>query len=71
VYCTEAAYDIPGLGRLVRAEPQSLSFDNMGEDAFQDFWRQLCAYLIATDWPGLDEERLTEMAEFESFRGDS
>lgn len=68
VYCDREEFDIPGLGRLSRQVPQSLSFDSMGEEAFQDFWRGCCAYLVATDWPTLTEERLTEMAEFETFR---
>lgn len=68
VYCDREEFDIPGLGRLSRQVPQSLAFDSMGEEAFQDFWRQCCAYLVKTDWPTLTEERLTEMAEFETFR---
>jgi len=68
VYCEQEAFDIPGLGKLTRQTPKSLSYDAMGEDEFQDFWRQCCAYLVATDWPSLTEERLTEMAEFEVFR---
>lgn len=68
VYCDREEFDIPGLGRLSRQVPQSLSFDSMGEEVFQDFWRQCCAYLVAKDWPSLTEERLTEMAEFETFR---
>ncbi|MOA53912.1 hypothetical protein D3C78_1774420 [compost metagenome] len=61
-------YDLCALGKLIRLEPQSLSFDSMGEEVFQDFWRQCCAYLVAHDWPTLTEERLTEMADFEAFR---
>lgn len=68
VYCDREEFDIPGLGRLTRLQPQSLAYDSMGEEVFQDFWRQCCAYLVATDWPTLTEERLTEMAEFETFR---
>lgn len=68
VYCDREEFDIPGLGRLSRQVPQSLAFDSMGEEAFQDFWRGCCAYLVAADWPTLTEERLTEMAEFETFR---
>ncbi|WP_324730998.1 hypothetical protein [Pseudomonas paeninsulae] len=68
VYCDQEAFDIPGLGKLTRQTPKSLSYDSMGEEVFQDFWRQCCAYLVATDWPSLTEERLTEMAEFEAFK---
>lgn len=69
VYCSHTAYELPGLGTLTRSEPQSLSFDSMGEEIFQDFWHQVCAHLIEKDWPTLDEDRLTEMAEFEAFKG--
>jgi hypothetical protein len=68
VYCDEEAFDIPGLGLLTRKTPQSLSFDSMGEEVFQDFWAKCCAYLVEKDWPTLTVERLTEMAEFESFK---
>ncbi len=68
VYCDRVEYDLGALGKLIRLEPQSLSFDAMGEEAFQDFWRQACAYLVEKDWPTLTEERLTEMAEFEAFK---
>ncbi|MBK3510735.1 hypothetical protein [Pseudomonas sp. MF6747] len=68
VYCDEELFDIPGLGQLTRKTPRSLSYDSMGEETFQDFWRQCCAYLVLHDWPTLTEERLTEMAEFEAFK---
>lgn len=68
VYCDVETFDLPGLGQLTRHVPQSLSFDSMSEEVFQDFWRQCCAYLVANDWPTLTEERLTEMAEFEAFK---
>lgn len=68
VYCDEEAFDIPGLGLLTRKTPRSLSYDSMGEEVFQDFWRHCCAYLVLHDWPTLTEERLTEMAEFEAFK---
>lgn len=68
VYCDQDQFDIPGFGQITRKVPRSLSYDSMGEEVFQDFWRQCCAYLVATDWPSLTEDRLTEMAEFEAFR---
>jgi len=68
VYCDCEQFDIPGLGRFRRTTPQSLSFDTMDELTFQDFWRQLCEYLIATYWPKLTEEQITEMAEIEAVR---
>jgi hypothetical protein len=67
--CDETRTPIPGVGELVSRRPRSLAFDEMGEDEFQDFWRQVCAYLIAHDWPSLTPEQVTEMAEVEQFTG--
>ena len=67
-YCDQERAELPGIGELIIKRPQSLSYDSMSEDVFQDFWRQCCAYLVANDWPTLTEDRLTEMAEFEAFR---
>ncbi|MCO7610578.1 hypothetical protein NJH83_10080 [Pseudomonas chlororaphis] len=68
VYCDEELFDIPCLGQLTRKTPRSLSYDSMGEEVFQDFWRQCCADLVLNDWPSLTEERLSELAEFEAFK---
>lgn len=68
VYCDQDQFDIPGFGQITRKVPQSLSYDSMGEEVFQDFWAKVCGYLVLKDWPTLTEERLTEMAEFEGFR---
>lgn len=59
---------LPSIKTVRLKEAQSLSFDSMSEEVFQDFWCKACAYLIATDWPTLDEDRLTEMAELEAFK---
>ncbi len=68
VYCDCEQFDIPGLGRFRRTTPQSLSYDSMDELVFQDFWRQLCEYLVATYWPTLSEDQITKMAEIEAVR---
>lgn len=68
VYCHSEQFDIPGLGRFRRTTPQSLAFDAMDETTFQDFWRQLCEYLVATYWPKLDEAQITQMSEIEAVR---
>lgn len=68
VYCDEERAELVGIGELIIKRPQSLSFDSMSEEVFQDFWQQCCAYLVATDWPTLTEERLTQMADFEAFQ---
>lgn len=68
VYCHREQFDIPNLGRFRRTTPQSLSYDSMDELVFQDFWRQLCEYLVATYWPTLSEDQITKMAEIEAVR---
>lgn len=61
VMCEPVVYQIPGLGSLTRSEPRSLAFDEMDEAEFQLFWRGICAYLIATYWPTLDEAAIESM----------
>ena len=68
IYCEEDLLEVPGIGSLIIKRPQSLSYDSMGEEVFQDFWAKVCGYLVLKDWPTLTPERLTEMAEFEGFR---
>lgn len=68
VCCTKTHIDVPGVGTLIRIEPQSLSYHSMGDDKFKGFWSGVCAYVIAHDWPTLTEERLTEMAEIDAFK---
>jgi hypothetical protein len=68
VCCDRTETDIPGVGQLIHTKPQSLAFHSMGDDKFKGFWSGVCAYLIAHDWPDLDEERLTEMAEIDAFK---
>jgi hypothetical protein len=68
VCCDQTQTDIPGVGQLIHKKPQSLAFHSMGDDQFKAFWQGVCAYVIATDWPTLSEERLTEMAEIDAFK---
>lgn len=70
VACSRTEVAIPEVGDLILKKPQSLSFHSMGEDAFQAFWAGVCAYVIEHDWPTLSEERLTEMAEIDAFKGE-
>lgn len=69
VCCDRTEVVIPGVGDLILKKPQSLAFHSMGEDTFKAFWAGVCAYVIEHDWPTLTEERLTEMAEIDAFKG--
>lgn len=68
VCCTRTELDVPGVGKFIRTEPQSLSYHSMDDEAFKAFWAGVCAYVIANDWPTLTEEQLTQMAEVEAFK---
>lgn len=61
VCCTYEVFDIPDLGRVTRSVPESLAFDYMPEERFREFWTGICQHLIASYWPGLDEEKIDEM----------
>ena len=61
VMCEAVTYQVPGLGAIVRSEPRSIAFDEMDEGEFHAFWRGICAYLIATYWPTLDEAAIESM----------
>ena len=61
VMCEPVVYQIAGLGSLTRSEPRSLAFDEMDEGEFHTFWKGICAYLIATYWPTLDEHAIESM----------
>jgi hypothetical protein len=69
VCCERTEVAIPGVGDLILKKPQSLAFHSMGEDTFKAFWAGVCGYVIENDWPTLTEERLTEMAEIDAFKG--
>ena len=63
VMCEPVVYQIPGLGNLTRSEPRSLAFDEMDEGEFHLFWQGICAYLIKTYWPSLDEDAIASMVD--------
>lgn len=61
VMCEPAVYDLAGLGKLTRNEPRSLAFDEMDEGEFHLFWQGICAHLVKTYWPTLDEHAIESM----------
>lgn len=61
VMCEPVVYQVPGIGQLTRSEPRSLAFDELDEGDFQQFWRGICAYIVRTYWPTLDEHGIESM----------
>lgn len=61
VCCTAEHFDIPDLGRVTRRIPESLSFDEMPEERFREFWSGICQHLINRYWQKLTEEQIEQM----------
>lgn len=63
VMCEFEEFDVPGLGKLMRKVPRSLSFDDMDESEFRQFYTGICQYLIDTYWHDLTIDEIESMAE--------
>lgn len=62
VCCDIVEYEIPGLGKITRNEPQSTSFDEMEEGTWAELWTALVKQ--ATKYiGGMSEEALAEFLE--------
>ncbi len=60
--CDVVEYKIPGIGKLMRAEAQSIAFDSMKEPEFRKLASALVNHLAAHYWPGLkDDEALRRL----------
>lgn len=62
IACDDESIDIPGLGRLMRKVPRSLSFESMDQGEFHAVMRQFSNFISATYWPDLTPEKIEEMA---------
>jgi len=63
IFCEEVSVKIPQLGYTIVRLPLSLSFDNMDEGEFEEFYKSLTRYVVQTYWPDLDEDRIQQMAQ--------
>ena len=60
--CDVVEYKIPGIGKLMRAEAQSIAFDSMKEKEFRQLAKALVDHLAKHYWPGIqDEEALRKI----------
>lgn len=59
--CDEMAIIFPGIGPCVYRIPQSLSYENMDQGAFEIIYQQFCQYVVKTYWQGLTEFQMDEM----------
>lgn len=64
VCCDLLELDLGQLGKVPVNEARSLSFDDMEETEFEDFWTGITRYLIATYWPNMTPEEIEHQAEF-------
>lgn len=63
VHCVDEEFDLPGLGRISRRVPASMSFDEMDEGAFNETWAGIVAHVKLKYWPELEPDAVEEMAE--------
>lgn len=63
ICCEKQAVDVPGFGKIEVRRAESISFDNMSEDEFQDLALRMCRYVSENYWQGCTEEQIMDMAE--------
>ena len=61
--CERIEYDLPGVGKLLRNEPKSMSFDSMENGEFEEVMRTIYRHIAKTYWPDLDEFAVEQMVE--------
>lgn len=60
--CDEIGYRIAGQ-MVVQRLPKSISFESMDQDAFAEFYRQICHHIGKTYFGGMTAEQVAEMVE--------
>ena len=64
VCCEMREIDLGELGKVMVKEARSLSFDDMEESEFEEFWKGIVHHLIDKYWNGLTPEQIEAQAEF-------
>ena len=61
--CDEIALNFPGIGPCSYRIPRSLSFESMDQGQFGEVITAMCVYVADRYWPGVEPERIQNMAE--------
>lgn len=59
--CETVEYDLPGIGKLVRTEPRSISFDECDEGEFQEIMQTIYKHIRERYFPAMEIEDVEEM----------
>ncbi|MEO6147334.1 MAG: hypothetical protein ABIT70_09850 [Sulfuriferula sp.] len=62
ICCEALAIVMPGVGMVTVKIPQSISFESMDEAEFYEVAKALCWHIAARYWPGMDEDKIEQMA---------
>ncbi len=62
VECEDSEIQLPGLGKVIIRQPNSLAFEEMEETRFQAAYAGFCDHLVKTWWGDLDQADIEHMA---------
>lgn len=62
IACDEIGVLVQGYGMVIQFIPRSMSFDSMDEAEYHDCAKRICRLISERYWPGLDAEKIEEMA---------
>lgn len=60
--CESVFINFPGVGPCEYRVPRSISFSDMDQGEFEEFYRVVCRHVAETYWPDLTPEKVAEMA---------
>lgn len=63
IYCEEIMVKIAGFGYTPVRLPRSLSYADMEEGEFEEYYKAVTRYVAENYWPDLNEEQIQRMAE--------
>src|SRR5574343_74856 len=61
IECEHEVFDLGALGKVTRAVPRSLAFDEMGQDVYDRVFKAMCKHIGETYFHGLDESEILAM----------
>jgi len=63
IECEKRAIEVPGFGKCMWVQPESVSYENMDQTRFYQMVRELCGYIAKEYWPQCSPEEVEQMIE--------
>lgn len=63
IECEHEVFDLGALGKVTRAVPRSLSFDEMGQDVYNRVFKAMCHYIGQTYFSDMDADAVVQMVD--------